>query len=154
MTSCPMQWSTSCLTLSPLPDPCLEQPEERSPRSSSQGSASAAVSISPTTVRSLRPGHRLQRAGRIAQRIRVRSSDASVHASAPGLLAEQPAGKPLQLQPIAPGSAHGRLSIRVDPRRMVKRIAAAIASVLMIGAMVSGCKTGEDLVLPNQHLAR
>lgn len=37
---------------------------------------------------------------------------------------------------------------------MVKRIAAAIASVLMIGAMVTGCKTGEDLVLPNQHLAR
>jgi len=39
----------------------------------------------------------------------------------------------------------------MDTRAMVRRIAAVIASILMIATMTAGCKTGADLVLPNQH---
>jgi hypothetical protein len=38
----------------------------------------------------------------------------------------------------------------MDTRAMVRRTAAVIASILMIATMVAGCKTGADLVLPNQ----
>ena len=35
---------------------------------------------------------------------------------------------------------------------MVTRFAAVIASILMIATMTAGCKTGEDLVFPNQGM--
>jgi hypothetical protein len=34
---------------------------------------------------------------------------------------------------------------------MVKRIAVAVASILMIGTMLSGCKTGEQLLYPDAN---
>jgi hypothetical protein len=36
----------------------------------------------------------------------------------------------------------------MDSRAMVKRIAALLA---VLSIVLTGCKTGEDLVLPNQH---
>ena len=33
---------------------------------------------------------------------------------------------------------------------MMKRIAALLAPAILLSIMLSGCKTGEDLVLPNQ----
>jgi hypothetical protein len=40
----------------------------------------------------------------------------------------------------------------MDTSPMVKRIAALLAPAIVLSMILSGCKTGEDLVLPNQGM--